>query len=385
MNSSALLKTYNRYPVEFDKGNGALLYDKNGKEYLDFLCGIAVTGFGHNNSEIKDAVLQQINSYWHVSNLFEASGQVNLANKLAARSGLDKVFFCNSGTEAVEAAIKFARKWGKGKFEIITAQNGFHGRSYGSLSATGQTNLQEGFGPMLEGFKYVPYGDLSAVEKKINSNTAAGMVESIQGEGGVIPAPEGYLEGLRKLCDEKDILLIIDEIQTGIGRTGKFFAYQHSGIIPDIVTAAKGLANGLPLGATICLDKVGNEIKPGNHGSTFGGNPVAVAAANKVMDLLDNNLLERINELGVLLYDSLHALHLPEINDIRGVGLMIGVQFAEGISAKKIAAKLLENGVLVGNSGDTVIRLLPPLIVSESQITKFLMTFKKVITDISMQ
>jgi acetylornithine/succinyldiaminopimelate/putrescine aminotransferase len=285
----------------------------------------------------------------------------------------------------VEAAIKFARKWGKGKFEIITAQNGFHGRSYGSLSATGQTNLQEGFGPMLEGFKYVPYGDLSAVEKKINSNTAAVMVESIQGEGGVIPAPEGYLEGLRKLCDEKDILLIIDEIQTGIGRTGKFFAYQHSGIIPDIVTAAKGLANGLPLGATICLDKVGNEIKPGNHGSTFGGNPVAVAAANKVMDLLDNNLLERINELGVLLYDSLHALHLPEINDIRGVGLMIGVQFAEGISAKKIAAKLLENGVLVGNSGDTVIRLLPPLIVSESQITKFLMTFKKVITDISMQ
>lgn len=384
MNSSALLKNYNRYPVEFEKGSGSLLYDKNGKEYLDFLCGIAVTGFGHNHPEIKEAVTRQVNSYWHVSNLFEASGQVELADKLAVRSGLDQVFFCNSGTEAVEAAIKFARKWGKGKFEIISALNGFHGRSYGSLSATGQSNLQEGFGPMLEGFKYVPYGDLEAVKKEISAGTVGVMVESIQGEGGVIPAPDGYLEGLRKLCDEKNILLIVDEIQTGIGRTGKFFAYQHAGIVPDIVTAAKGLANGLPLGATLCVRKVADEIKPGNHGSTFGGNPVAVAAANTVLDLLDDDLLKRVNEMGVMLYDSLHGLHLDEIKDIRGRGLMIGVQFTEGVSAKKVAAALLQNGILVGNSGDTVIRILPPLIVSESEVAKFLMAFKKVVTDVSV-
>jgi len=379
MNSTALLNNYNRFPVEFVKGDGVYLYDIEGKEYLDFLCGIAVTGLGHNHPAIKAAVTEQINKIWHTSNLFESSLQIKLAEKLSAKSGLDYSFFCNSGTEAVEAAIKFARKFGKGKFHIITALNGFHGRTYGSLSATGQLKLQEGFAPLLPGFTHVPYNDIKEIEKAYNENTIAVMIEPIQGEGGINVPHENYLKEIRDFCNSKNILMILDEVQCGLGRTGKFFAYQHAGIIPDIVTIAKGLANGLPIGAVICSKEISDQIKPGNHGSTFGGNPIAVSAAIKVVNLIDEKLLKEIGSLGGTLVNSLHSLHLNNIKDIRGKGLMIGIEFIEGYQAKNIAGKLIEEGVVVGTSGDTVLRILPPFIISEKEIVKFLSIFRKVV------
>ncbi len=383
MNYTGLLNTYAKYPVEFVKGKGFHLYDKNGKEYTDFLCGIAVTSFGHNHAEIKSAVLNQIESYWHASNLFNYSSQEELAKKLAERSGLNYVFFSNSGTEANEAAIKFARKWGNGKYEIIAAIHGFHGRSFGGLSATGQYKFWEGFEPLVPGFTHVPYNDLEAVKNSITPKTVAVLIETIQGEGGINCASTDYMKGLRKLCTEKSILLIIDEVQTGIGRTGKFFSYQHHGIVPDIVSSAKAIANGFPLGATICSKDVAEAIKPGNHGSTFGGNPVAVAAANKVVDLLDEKLLNKIEQLGNFFAKSILELDLPGIKEVRGKGLIIGVEFDQGISCKEIAKKLLEEGFLVGTSGDSVLRILPPFIITETEITKFIPVLKKIILEVT--
>jgi len=384
MNYSGLLNTYNRYPVEFVSGNGPYLYDVNGKEYVDFLCGIAVTGFGHNHPAIKSAVLKQLNSFWHVSNLFTSSPQEELAKKLAERSGLNYSFFSNSGTEAIEAAIKFARKWGKGRFEIISTENAFHGRTYGSLSATGQPKFWEGYEPLVPGFSHAKFGSIIAIHEKITPDTVAVIVETIQGEGGVNVAPDGYIKGLRELCTEKDILLIIDEVQTGIGRTGKFFSYQHDNIVPDIVATAKGIANGLPLGVTICSKEVADEIKPGCHGSTFGGNPVAIAAANKVVDLLDDDQLSKIAQLGGMLQDALHGLNLSQIKSIRGKGLIIGVEFVEGISSKDVALKLLEKGFLVATSGDSVLRILPPFVITQSEMMKFLSTLRTIVQEISI-
>ncbi len=380
---TTLLNVYNRFPVEFIHGDGAYLYDTEDNRYLDFLSGIAVSGFGHNNKQIKTAVKEQFDKFWHVSNLYESTPQKNLADKLARISGLDSVFFSNSGTEAVEAAIKFARKWGDGRYQIISAFGGFHGRSMGSLSATGQLKLHEGFTPMLNGFSFVPFGDMASIESKVNEQTVAVLVEPIQGEGGVNVPYAGYLKDLRNLCYEKNILLIIDEIQTGNGRTGKYFAYEHEEIIPDIVTTAKGLANGFPIGATICASKVAEAISPGNHGSTFGGNPISVAAANKVVEMINEKVLENNSKLGVTIMDSLHGLHLEEIKEIRGKGLMIGIELKEGISSKKIASKLLKEKVLVGTSGDTVIRILPPFIITQKEIMNFLLNFKKVILNVS--
>jgi len=378
-----LLNTYKRFPVEFVRGNGAFLYDVSGKEYTDFLSGIAVTGLGHNHPAIKQAVIEQINSLWHVSNLYESTPQKNLAEKLADISGLNSVFFCNSGTEAVESAIKFARKWGKGRYKIISALNSFHGRTYGSLSATGQSKFHLGFEPMLPGFAYAPFGVIDEFKKAYSDDTVAILIETIQGEGGVNIAPKGFIKELREFCNEKNILLIIDEIQTGFGRTGKFFSYQHENIIPDIVTTAKGIANGLPLGAVICSSKVAGSIQPGDHGSTFGGNPVAIAAANKVVELIDDNLLNVISKLGNTLIDSLYALDLPLVKEIRGKGLMIGIELEKNISSREIAGLMINEAVLVGTSGDSVIRLLPPFIITQNEIMKFLLSFKKVTINLS--
>ncbi len=385
MNYSKLLNTYSRYPVEFVKGEGAYLYDGDGKVYIDFLCGIAVTGFGHNHPEIKAAVQNQLDSYWHVSNLYNSPLQEELARKLAEKSGLDYVFFSNSGTEAVEAAIKFARKCSGEKYEIIAALNGFHGRTFGSLSATGQPKFWEGFTPLVPGFKHVPFGSIEAVKNSITENTAAILVETIQGEGGINVAPGGYIKKLRTLCSENNVLLIIDEVQTGMGRTGKFFSYLHEDIKPDITAAAKGIANGIPLGATICTEEVAKHIKPGSHGSTFGGNPLAVAAANKVVDMLDDKILNYIQDAGKVLMDGLHGLHMDEIKEIRGRGLIIGIEMQQNISSKAVAAGLLERGILVGTSGESVVRLLPPFIITEKEISKFLLTFKSVASDISVR
>ncbi len=378
----ALLQNYARYPVEFIQGKGSKLYDKNGKEYLDFLSGIAVTGFGHQHKEITEAANIQLNKLWHVSNLFEATPQEELAQKLVASTKMDSVFFCNSGTEANEAAIKFARKWGGERKTIIATNGSFHGRTLGSLSATGQSNLWNGFTPMLSGFTFVDFNNLEQTQNAIDENICAIMVEPIQGESGVIVPDDNYLAGLRKICDENNLLLILDEIQTGIGRTGKLFAHQYFDIIPDIVTSAKGLANGLPLGATICSERVAKIIKPGDHGSTFGGNPIAVAAANKVIDLLTDSQLELINKNGNKIKKLIVEIESNLIKKIRGKGLMIGIEFKEPI-AKLVAKALLNKGVVVGNSGDTVLRLLPPFILGENDIHYFVKIFTSVLSKFS--
>ncbi|PIQ08037.1 MAG: aspartate aminotransferase family protein [Ignavibacteriales bacterium CG18_big_fil_WC_8_21_14_2_50_31_20] len=375
---NALLKNYNRYPVEFVKGKGSILYDKNGKEYLDFLSGIAVTGFGHQHPTITDAANKQLSKLWHVSNLFESTPQEELAEKLTKATGMDSVFFCNSGTEANEAAIKFARKWGGERKTIIVANGGFHGRTMGSLSATGQSKLWEGFAPMLPGFKLVDYSNIKQIKNSIDKLTSAIMVEPIQGESGVIVPDENYLVELRKICDENNLLLILDEVQTGIGRTGKLFAHQYFDIVPDILTSAKGIANGLPLGATICAKKVSDVIKPGDHGSTFGGNPVAIAAANNVMDLLTELQLNYITNAGVQIQEIIIALKNPLIKTVRGKGLIIGIEFTKPI-AKTIAKELLNEGIVVGNSGDSVLRLLPPFIITKDDIHYFVKIFTSVL------
>ncbi|MGD8781547.1 MAG: acetylornithine/succinylornithine family transaminase [Ignavibacteria bacterium] len=381
-NGSPLVKNYARYPVEFKKGDGVNLFDSEGKKYLDFLSGIAVTGFGHNHPTINAAVEEQLNKLWHVSNLFESYDQKSLARKLVKKSGLHSVFFSNSGSEANEAAIKFARKWGNGKSNILTAVGGFHGRTMGSLSATAQFKTWEGFSPLLPGFNYIPYDDIDNIKYSITDNTIAIMVEPIQGESGVIIPSSGYLKSLREICDEYGLLLILDEIQTGIGRTGKFFAHQWDDVKPDIITLAKGIANGIPLGATIVSEKVAETITPGCHGSTFGGNPLAVAAANAVVDLVDDFLLDKVIESGKLLEKSINLIFTEKIKEVRSKGLMVGVEFVEGVSAKEIAKILLNKGIVVGNSGDSVLRLLPPLIISKNDIVEFTVIFEKVLQQI---
>ncbi len=378
-NNSSLLKNYNRLPVEFVKGEGSSLFDSNGKKYLDFLSGIAVTSFGHAHPHITKAVHDQVDKIWHTSNLFKISLQEKVAEKLTTQSKLDKVFFCNSGTEANEAAIKFARKFGDGKSNIITALGGFHGRTMGSLSASAQYKLWQGFYPLTPGFIHVPYNDIDAINDSINEHTAAVMVEPIQGENGVIVPSSDYLKKLRAICDANSLLLIVDEVQTGIGRTGKYFAYQWAEIQPDIVTIAKGIANGLPLGAVICSEKVADVIQPGDHGSTFGGNPVSLAAAFAVTELLTEDVLKKIQQLGKSLINGIKNLQLEKVKDVRGYGLMVGVEFDSSINVKDFMKELLESGVVAGTSGNNTLRLLPPFVITQKEIDLFLLTLSKVV------
>ena len=378
-NKSYQVNTYSRIPTEFIRGNGVYLFDKDNNKYLDFLSGIAVTGLGHKNKELMEAAINQITKLWHVSNLFVSTPQDQLAKKITEKSGLDKVFFCNSGTEANEAAIKFARKFGKGKFNIITANGGFHGRTYGSLSASAQEKLWDGFYPLLPGFTNVPYNDINAIENAIDEKTIAVMLEPIQGENGIIIPSNDYLKEVRSVCDENNLLLILDEIQTGNGRTGKYFAFQYSSVLPDIVTTAKGIANGLPLGAVICSEKVANEITPGCHGSTFGGNPIAIAVANKVVDLISNELLGKVSKLGKEIIKRIQSENNKLIKEIRGLGFMIGIQFIESIDAKQIAVKMMENKIAVVSAANNTLRLLPPLIIEKKHINKFIKTLDDIL------
>lgn len=381
---SALLKNYARLPFEFVKGSGSHLYDEDGNEYLDFLSGIAVTGFGHDHSYIKSAVAEQVDNLWHVSNLFEAFPQEQLAHQLIEGTNLEAAFFCNSGTEANEAAIKFARNWGDGRSKIITALGGFHGRTMGSMSASGQHKLWCGFYPLTPGFSYVPYNDIEAVKHSITPDTVAIMVEPIQGESGVKIPSENYLKELKSLCEENNLLLILDEVQTGIGRTGKKFSFQWEGVEPDIVTLAKGIANGLPLGATLCSKKVADKIKPGMHGSTFGGNPVSVSAANAVMELLDEEQLFHIYEIGNYILDKLAMHNYSSIKSIRGKGLMIGIQFDdEMVQASDIMKLLLNEKVVTCTAGDNTLRLLPPFIICKEEVDQFCNAFAKVVNSIA--
>ncbi len=370
-----IMNTYSRQPLVLVKGRGTRVYDSDGREYLDFVAGVAVCNLGHCHPRVVVALQKQAQRLMHVSNHFHNEPQINLAKMLVANSFADKVFFCNSGTEAVEAAIKLTRRYAREvlkqeRYEIITMRGSFHGRTYGSLSATAQERFHKGFEPIVQGFQYVPFNDIGAVETAVNEHTCAVLVEPVQGEGGVsIPAP-GYLKELRDLCDKHNIVLMLDEIQTGMGRTGKFFAYEHAGITPDVVMLAKGLGGGIPIGALLATDKVAQAFTHGSHGSTFGGNPLACAAAIASLDTLleDNIIIPAVERLGEYFLRGLGKLKekYSFVRDVRGQGLLVGMEL--DFPGKDIVSACLREGMLINCTMDTVLRFMPPLIITEEEI-----------------
>ncbi len=369
---------YTRFPVAFLRGEGARLFDADGREYLDFLGGIAVALLGHAHPGVTRAIADQAASLVHVSNLFHVPVQSEVARLLSLATIGGKVFFCNSGTEANEAAIKLARKWSSDRgrtdaYEIVAIDGSFHGRTYGSLSATGQPKFHEGFGPMVPGFRAIPFGDIESLDAALNDKTCAFLVEPMQGEIGVRMHPPGYLETAAGLCRDRGILLIADEIQTGMGRTGEMLASKRFGIIPDIVTLAKGIANGLPLGAVVARDEVAVSFSPGSHGSTFGGNPVCCSAARVVLETITApGFLDEVKRKGDRLADGLRAIagRRSDIVSVRGMGLMIGVEMS--VETKPIANRALEHGFIVNACSGNVLRLLPPLNVTDAEIDRAL-------------
>ena len=366
-----------RYPVALVRGEGSRVWDSNGKEYLDFTGGIAVTALGHSHPKVVGTLREQAATLVHVSNYFHIPQQAQLAQLLCEHSFADRVFFSNSGAEANETAIKLARKWAKehgssDRGDIISMRGGFHGRTLATVTATAQEKYHHGFEPLPGGFKYVAFNDLKALERAIDSRTAGVLVEPIQGEGGVIVPDEGYLPGLRKLCDEAGVLLILDEIQTGMGRTGKLWAYEHSGVAPDIMTVAKALANGVPIGATLATEDVARVFTPGTHGSTFGGNPLATAVGVTVFStLIEERLAERAGRMGKLLLETLEAIrakHPNAVKEIRGRGLLAGLDLVPPVGDAVAACR--ERGLLVLTAGDNTLRLAPALVVSEKEIAE---------------
>jgi len=365
---------YARHPVVFVRGEGARLFDAEGREYLDFLGGIAVTLLGHTHPEVTRAVTVQARSLLHVSNLFHVPVQSEAARLLSEATIGGKVFFCNSGTEANEAAIKLARKWAAdqgrtGVHEFVVLEGSFHGRTYGGLSATGQPRFHKGFEPMLPGFVMVPFGDIVALEDALTERTCAFLVEPIQGESGVRMHPPGYLKEAERLCRQKGILLVVDEIQTGLGRTGAMLASERFGLLPDIVTLAKGLANGLPLGAVVAREEVAAAFVPGSHGSTFGGNPVCCAAAKVVLETLRSpGFLEEVIRKGEIFRNGLAemAAGRTDVRKVRGLGLMLAMEME--IETKEIAKRCLQNGLIVNATSENVLRFLPPLTVNAGEI-----------------
>ncbi|MHB0913613.1 MAG: acetylornithine transaminase [Armatimonadota bacterium] len=367
MDSDYVMHTYARQPIVLVRGDGMKVWDADGKEYLDFLAGIAVNGLGHAHPVLVSAISEQAARLMHVCNLYYVPEQPALAKRLVELSGLGKVFFANSGAEANEAAIKLARKWAQGRYEIITAQGSFHGRTFGAVTATAQPKYHQGFEPMLPGFTYVPYNDLSALADAVTERTCAVMLEPIQGESGVKPASLEYLQGVRRLCDERNLLLILDEVQTGLGRTGLWFGHQHYGVKPDIMTLAKTLGGGFPIGACLATKSVAEAFVPGNHASTFGGNPLACAAALATLTVMEQDrLVENAAEVGGYFMDRLRSLH-EEITEVRGKGLMIGIELSGG-NAPSVAARCLSMGLIVNTIGEKVIRFLPPLIAKKEHV-----------------
>jgi len=373
---SYLMNTYNRSPIVLIKGRGARVWSSEGKEYLDFVGGIAVNCLGHCHPRVVIAIQKQAQRLLHVSNLYHIEPQVKLARLLIENSCADKVFFCNSGAEAVEAAIKLARKYAKEhiapeRYEIITAYNSFHGRTFAALSATGQERFKKGFEPLLPGFKHIPFNDIDALKKAITKQTCAVMLEPIQGEGGVRVPSDDYLKGVRQLCDEEKLLLILDEVQTGIGRTGKLFAYEYFEIEPDIICLAKGLGGGVAIGATLAKDKIAESFQHGSHASTFGGNPLACAAATATIETLleDGFILDNCNRMGDYLMEGLQRIKrdFPSIvAEIRGLGLLIGMEITK--NGGPIVKLCAERGVLINCTGGNVLRFTPPLIITEKEI-----------------
>ncbi len=367
MEKKHVMQTYDRADIVFERGKGAYLYDANGKKYLDFVSGIATASLGHANDAVAKAISKQAAILIGTSNLYYTVPQAMLAKRLVELSGMGKCFFSNSGAEAIEAAIKLARKR-TGRKEIISTINGFHGRTIGALSITGKEKIREPFEPLMPGAKFIPYNDSVALFDSISDETAAFVVEPIQGEAGIIVPSKGYLGECRKICDEFGALLIVDEIQTNM-RTGKFFAFQHEKITPDIVTVAKGIAGGIPMGITIATDETASGFAFGDHGSTFGGNALSCAAANATIDfVLKNNLVEKAGENGEYFMGKLKSMagKMPVVKDVRGKGLMIGVELT--VAAKGVSEECLSKGLIVNKCSENVLRFLPSLIVTKKEI-----------------
>jgi len=384
-----IMNTYGRLPVTFTKGSKAHVYDTEGKAYLDALSGIAVCGLGHGHPAVTQAIREQADNLVHTSNLYGIGQQQILAEKLTAVSGMDNVFFSNSGAEANEAAIKIARKYGHNKNvtvpHILVVDNAFHGRTLATLTATANPAAQAGFGPLVDGFVRVPYNDLAAAKAEVesNSNIVAVLVEPVQGEGGVTAATDEYMNGLRQLCDDNDMLLMLDEIQTGNGRTGKYFAFQYYDWCPDVLTTAKGLGNGVPIGACLAKGKAAEVLQPGSHGSTYGGNPLACSAANAVMDTIEKeNLCERVIELGDRIRAGIDA-QLKDtgfVTEYRGKGLMIGVVLNTTENAAGIMKTALDAGLLLNVTAGNVVRLLPPFILTDEEADEIALKVSEQIT-----
>ena len=382
---SDYLPVFARYNIVLDHGDGPYVYDTKGKKYIDFLAGIAVNVVGHNYKPLVDAVSQQASKMIHCSNLYYTEVQVEAAEKLKKLSGMDKVFFGNSGAEANEGAIKLARKYATNidpeKIQIISALHSFHGRTLATLTATGQDHYHQGFGPLPAGFDYVPYNDIQALEAKMSDKTCAVMLEAIQGEGGVhVPDPD-YLPKVRALCDKYNAVLIFDEVQCGMGRTGTFFGCQQFGVKPDIVTLAKGLAGGVPIGAFMATDKVASAFHAGDHGSTFGGNPLACAAACVVLDaLIDGNLMENAKEIGAYLqskFEEYKAKYPNLIKEVRGRGLILGMELTR--PGREIANECLDYGAIINCTAGNVLRFVPPLNITKAHVDELISVLDKVL------
>jgi len=374
--SRYIMNTYTRYPVVLRKGRGMKVWSADGKEYLDFVGGVAVNILGHCHPRVVVAIQKQAQRLIHVSNYYYIEPQIKLAKLLVEHSFADKVFFCNSGAEAIEAAIKLVRKYAKeqvhpNRFEIISAKNSFHGRTLAAVTATGQEKFQKGFEPLVPGFKHVPFNDIQAIREAVTAETCAILLEPIQGEGGVRVAGQDYLKEVRALCNEQNILLILDEVQTGMGRTGKLFGHEHFGITPDIMAIAKGLGGGVPIGAMLATDKVASGFQPGNHASTFGGNPLVCAAGVATLETIleDGFILDQCNRMSAYIIEKLEQLKtkFPSlIREVRGKGLLLGMELT--IDGDPIVRACLEKGFLINCTSGTVLRFIPPLIVQRKDI-----------------
>jgi len=373
-----LMNTYARSPISIVRGRGSKVYDLEGREYLDFVAGIAVNVLGHGHPDLVAAIQKQAQHLLHASNLYYTEPQTKLAKMLVEHSFAQKVFFCNSGAEANEAAIKLARryaqqKYGAERYEIVTMLQSFHGRTMATLTATGQEKVQKGFEPLLPGFTYVPFNNLSAVEQAVSSKTAAILLEPVQGEGGVRIAEKSYLKGLRELCRQRDMLLIFDEVQTGVGRTGTLFAYEQLGVSPDVMTLGKGLGGGLPIGACLATEEAAAAFEPGTHASTFGGNPVSCAAGLAVLRaLLEGRVLEHGRRMGDYLAHGLQDIkdRLPIVKEARGMGLLQGLELT--VDGKSVVTDCLARGLLINCTADRVLRFVPPLIITQAEIDRLL-------------
>lgn len=380
-----IIKTYGRYPVAFVRGEGSTVWDADGKAYTDFLSGIAVCVLGHCHPRVVEAITKQASTLLHVSNFYHTLPQTEVATFLSEHAFGGKSFFCNSGAEANEAALKLARKYshdqhGDNRAEIITTLNSFHGRTMGTIAATGQEKVRKGFEPGVPGFVYVPYGDLSAVEQAMTEQTCAVLVEPIQGEGGIVVPPSGYLAGLRQMCDQRDVLLMFDEVQTGIGHTGYYFGYQHEGVVPDVMTLAKGLGGGLPIGVMMAKPHIAEALGPGTHGSTFGGNPVSCSAALAVLQTMESeNLLDYVRDMGSYFMAGLKDLQAKYsfITEVRGRGLMLAAELDR--PGGHMVMKCLERGYLINCTVDKVLRFLPPLVIRKEEIDGLLRTLDTIL------